>query len=62
MKGTQKKSEIMTAAEVAKFLKLPKPTIYKMAQTGQIPAFRVGNSWRFQRHKIEIMDIELIEV
>ncbi|MCX5894842.1 MAG: helix-turn-helix domain-containing protein [Proteobacteria bacterium] len=51
----QENSEIMTINEVADFLKLSKITIYKLVQKGDIPAFRVGNSWRFQRDKIELM-------
>lgn len=55
MKSMQENSEIMTINEVADFLKLSKITIYKLVQKGDIPAFRVGNSWRFQRDKIELM-------
>ncbi len=46
---------IMTIDEVADFLKLSKITIYKLVKKGEIPGFRVGNSWRFQRDKIELM-------
>ena len=55
MKSMQENSEIMTIDEVANFLKLSKITIYKLVKKGDIPAFRVGNSWRFQRDKIELM-------
>ena len=46
-------SEIMTVDEVAEYLKLSKITIYKLAKKGELPAFRIGNSWRFHRAKIE---------
>jgi len=46
---------IMTINEVAAFLKLSKITIYKLIKKGELPAFRVGNSWRFHRDKIEMI-------
>jgi excisionase family DNA binding protein len=55
MKDQQENSAIMTIDEVATFLKLSKITIYKLVKKGDLPAFRVGNSWRFQRDKIEMM-------
>jgi excisionase family DNA binding protein len=55
MKDPQDSNAIMTIDEVASFLKLSKITIYKLVKKGDIPAFRVGNSWRFQRDKIETM-------
>ena len=55
MKDPQEQNAIMTIDDVASFLKLSKITIYKLVKKGDIPAFRVGNSWRFQRDKIEQM-------
>jgi excisionase family DNA binding protein len=52
MKNTQEASQIMTVEDVAEFLKLSKITIYKLVKKGQLPGFRVGNSWRFRRDKI----------
>ena len=43
---------IMTVEEVAELLKLSKITIYKLVKKGQLPGFRVGNSWRFRKDKI----------
>ena len=45
--------EIMTAEEVARYLKLNKITVYKYAQQGRIPGIKIGNRWRFDREKIE---------
>jgi len=45
-------SQIMTVEEVAAFLKLSKITVYKLVKKGQIPGFRVGNSWRFRKEDI----------
>jgi excisionase family DNA binding protein len=55
MKDQLETSAIMTIDEVASFLKLSKITIYKLVKKGDLPAFRVGNSWRFQRDKIEMI-------
>jgi excisionase family DNA binding protein len=55
MKNLLDNPSIMTIDEVADFLKLSKITIYKLVKKGEIPGFRVGNSWRFQRDKIEFM-------
>lgn len=46
--------QIMTVKEVALYLKVNDRTIYRMAISGKIPAFKVGASWRFK--SIEIMD------
>jgi len=46
-------SEIMTPKEVAKYLKMSVLTVYKHAKQGTIPGFRIGNSWRFDKQKID---------
>ena len=45
-------SEILTANEVAALLKLHLKTIYKLAESGKIPAKQIGHSWRFRRSQI----------
>jgi excisionase family DNA binding protein len=45
--------EIMTLEEVAKYLKMQPQTIYTWAQTGKIPAAKIGKEWRFRRDIIE---------
>ncbi len=45
--------EMMTVKDVAALLRLKPVTVYKMAQKGTIPAFRVGRSWRFRRFLVE---------
>ncbi len=39
--------EILTLEEVAAYLKAGKRTVYRPAQDGKIPAFKLGGSWRF---------------
>jgi excisionase family DNA binding protein len=46
-------SIIMTVDEVAVYLKLSKITVYKLTQKGEIPGFRIGSSWRYNREKID---------
>lgn len=45
-------SEILTIKEVAEYLKVNERTIYRLANKADIPAFKVGNIWRFERIKI----------
>ena len=44
---------IMTIGEVADYLKVTERTIYRLAGAKQIPAFKVGGSWRFSKADIE---------
>ncbi|MBM2814886.1 MAG: putative IIA-like nitrogen-regulatory protein PtsN [Ignavibacteria bacterium] len=45
--------DILTIEEVAKYLKLKPQTIYTWAQTGKIPAAKLGNQWRFSRRILD---------
>ena len=45
-------SDILTIKEVAGYLKVNERTLYRLANKGDIPAFKVGNAWRFERSKI----------
>jgi len=47
------RSDILTAAEVAAYLRLHVATVYRLAQAGELPAVRVGNSWRFSRDLLD---------
>jgi len=49
---------IMTVAEVAESLNVGRATIYRMARKGKIPAFKVGDDWRFDRDAIEKLMID----
>jgi excisionase family DNA binding protein len=44
---------ILTVAEVAHFLRVPKSTVYKLARLGQIPASKIGKHWRFLRSDLQ---------
>jgi excisionase family DNA binding protein len=45
----------MTASEVADLLHLPVSTVYYLARRGELPARRVGRTWRFLRPRLEEM-------
>jgi excisionase family DNA binding protein len=44
--------EILTVMEVARFLRVPKSTVYKLARGGELPASKIGKHWRFLRRDI----------
>lgn len=44
---------IFTIGELAVYLKLPKRTLYKLAQEGTVPGHKVGKHWRFKRDTID---------
>jgi excisionase family DNA binding protein len=39
-------SEVMTLQQLATYLCIPRSTIYRLVQTGRLPAFKVGRQWR----------------
>lgn len=45
--------EILTIKEVADFLKVNERTVYRLAAGKKIPAFKVGNAWRFKKVEID---------
>ena len=46
-------AQILTVTEMAALLRIPKATMYKLAQLGRVPAFKVGKHWRFLRRDVE---------
>ena len=46
-------TDILTVEELHSYLKIPKPTLYALAQGGRIPAAKVGKHWRFRRSEID---------
>jgi excisionase family DNA binding protein len=46
-------NDILTVKEVAEYLKVNERTIYRLATNGELPAFRVGASWRFRLNEID---------
>lgn len=46
-------TEVLTAAEAAKFYRVSPDTLRAMTERGEVPAFRVGARWRYLRHELE---------
>ena len=44
---------ILTAQDVAHLLAVDQITVYRLARKGQLPGFKVGNQWRFDRGVLE---------
>lgn len=44
---------ILTLPEVAVLLKVAEKTVYTMARSAQIPAFKVRGQWRFKHDDID---------
>jgi excisionase family DNA binding protein len=44
---------LLTTEQVAQYLKVDKFTIYRLVGRKKIPAFRVGNQWRFKKSLID---------
>lgn len=43
----------MTLEEIAKYLKVSKDSIYRLAQKREVPASKIGNLWRFRKDEID---------
>ncbi len=46
-------TELLTARDVQQMLHVDRTTIYRMAESGQLPAMRVGKQWRFARADLD---------
>jgi excisionase family DNA binding protein len=45
--------QLLTVAQVARYLNVNEFTIYRMIADGRLTAFKVGNQWRFKETLIE---------
>jgi len=45
--------KFMTTKEVAQYLRVDQYTIYRLVTQKKIPAFKIGNQWRFKRSILE---------
>lgn len=46
-------TQFMTIDEVSKYLRLNKQKVYKLAQRGDIPAYKFGREWRFKKDRLD---------
>ena len=42
----------MTVRDVANYLNVDEKTVYRLAQKGELPGFKVAGTWRFKREDI----------
>jgi excisionase family DNA binding protein len=45
--------QLLTLEQVAKYLNVDKFTVYRLLNDKELPAFKVGNQWRFKRKLLE---------
>jgi excisionase family DNA binding protein len=45
--------KLLTIQQVAQYLKVDRFTIYRLVSKKKMPAFKVGNQWRFKKRMIE---------
>jgi len=45
--------DLLTTEQVARYLKVDKFTIYRLVAQRKLPAYKVGNQWRFKREMID---------
>lgn len=43
----------MTVQDVAEYLNIDPKTVYRMVKRGDLPGFKVGGSWRFQKEDLD---------
>jgi excisionase family DNA binding protein len=46
-------TDLLTTKELQAILNVDRTTIYRMAESGRVPAVKVGGQWRFPRQQIE---------
>ena len=49
----ERPSEVMTVDEVSRYLRIPKSTLYKLAQERKLPCQKVGRHWRFRKAALD---------
>ncbi len=45
--------DILNIKEVARYLRIPASTVYKLAQNGKIPGVKMGKHWRFLKKDLQ---------
>ena len=51
--------EVMDVVEAADYLGVARDTMYHYALGGVVPAFRLGNRWRFKRSLLDSWMVEM---
>jgi excisionase family DNA binding protein len=45
---------VLTAAEVARYLKVSTSTVRRLAETGELHGVKIGRAWRFSQRSLEL--------
>jgi excisionase family DNA binding protein len=53
LEAASNENEVMTLREVARYLRVSPTTVYRQARSGNLPAQRIGHTWRFSRAVID---------
>ena len=53
MEANDTPSALMSLPQLAQYLAMKERTIYDWAQSGKIPAFKLGATWRFRQSEID---------
>lgn len=48
-----KPNDLLTAKEVARYLRINEYTLYRLVSQKKLPAIKVGSQWRFQRRILD---------
>jgi excisionase family DNA binding protein len=51
--SSNKRSEILTIKDAATLLHCHQSSLYRLCNSGQIPAFKLGGGWRFLRESLD---------
>ena len=46
-------NSVLTIGDLARYLKISKSTLYKLAQNGALPGVKVGRHWRFHKEAVD---------
>lgn len=47
------RTQIMTLAEIAKYLGVHQMTVYRMLKSGRLPGFKLGRQWRTKKDVLD---------
>ena len=53
MSPNESRSRFVTVSEVAALLRVSNMTVYRLVQAGQLPAVRVGRSYRIREEDVD---------
>ena len=51
--GSLKRAAYLTVDDVAVRFHVNATTVYRLVQRGKLPAFKIGNQWRFSEARLE---------